>query len=115
MFAEEMRRSRILARRGMLSEQDHRLFLALIVNLPDRHSIHAAVAQLYPEDDPDNVILRWVKELASPAYRGMSGLSLGPEQLVVLQAKLADGGSDDALGEVASQWNPPSLLQKLFV
>jgi hypothetical protein len=114
MFAEEMRRGRILARRGMLTEQSHRLFLALIVNLPDRRSIHTAISQLYPDDDPDLVILRWVEELASPSYRGMSGLTLGVEQMEVLQTKLLDGGVDDALGEVASRWNPPSLLEKLF-
>lgn len=115
MYAEEMRRGRLLARRGMMREQRHRLFLALIVNLPDRLSIHSAIAQLYPGQNPDEVIMRLVEELSSAEYRGISGLALGPDQLEVLQAKLLEGGTEAALGDVASTWNPPSMLEKLFV
>jgi hypothetical protein len=106
MYAEEMRRGRLMARRGMMREQRHRLFLALIVNLPDRDSICSALAQLYPGESPDEAIMRLVKELASSEFRGISGLSLGPDQLEVLEAKLAQGSIDAALGDVASNWNP---------
>jgi hypothetical protein len=114
MYAEEVRRGRLLSRRGLLRESRHRLFLALIVNLPDRKSIHEAVRQLFPGEDPNTLVVDLVEELASPAYRGISGLSMSPDQLAVLKAQLADGGAGDALGMVASSWQPPALLETLF-
>ena len=42
-------------------------------------------------------------------------MSLGPDQLELLQAKLLEGGAEVALGDIASTWNPPSMLEKLFV
>jgi hypothetical protein len=114
MYAEEVRRGRLLARRGLLRESRHRLFLALIVNLPDRASIHQAVRQLFPGQDPSTLVIDLVEELASPAYRGISGLSMGPDELAMLKAQLADGGTGDVLGTVASRWQPPALLETLF-
>ncbi len=115
MYAEELRRGRLLARRGMLRQSHHRMFLALIVNLPDRRAIESAVRQLHPDEDPGQLIADWVSELASPEFRGISGLSMGSDQLERLQHNLRQGESDAALGEVAAQWSPPPLLEKLFV
>jgi hypothetical protein len=113
MYAEDIRRGQLLARRGMLRQPHHRLFMALIVNLPDRRSINSAIAQAFPGEDPDLLILKWVRELASPEYRGISGLSLGSEDFEVLQGQLA-GSASDTLTMVASRWKPPSVLEKLF-
>lgn len=114
MYAEEVRRGRLLARRGMLRESHHRLFLALIVNLPDRESIRRAIGQAFPGEDADELILEWVGELASPALRGISGLAIAPADLERFRTSLraADG---DVLDEVAARWEPPSLFEKLFV
>ncbi len=115
MYAEEVRRIRLLARRGLLREPHHRLFLALIVNLPDRRSINMAIRQLFPGSDPDKLVAEWIRELASPEFRGISGLTLADAELDTLESRLADQGSDGGLGLVADRWNPPSLLEKLFV
>jgi hypothetical protein len=114
VYAEEVRRGRLLSRRGLLRESRHRLFLALIVNLPDRASIHDALRQLFPGEDPGGLVIDLVEELASPAYRGISGLSMGADELIVLTAQLADDGNGDALGMVAARWKPPVLLETLF-
>jgi len=114
MYAEQVRRGRLLARRGLLRESRHRLFMALIVNLPDRASIHRAMAQLFPGQDPSQLIVDLVEELASPEYRGISGLSLGADELAMLTSQLHEGGTGEALGAVAAQWKPPSLLEALF-
>jgi hypothetical protein len=37
-----------------------------------------------------------------------------PEDLEIVRKRLVDGGTDDALGVLASQWQPPPLLEKLF-
>jgi hypothetical protein len=114
MYAEEQRRARLLARRGMLLEAHHRLFLALIVNLPDRASIHTALDQLFPDRDADEVVMEWVEELASPKFRGISGLSLGTDDLETLRDRLHRGDTNRALEEVASRWKPPLLIEKLL-
>jgi hypothetical protein len=113
IYSEEMRRTRIMARRGLLREQRHRLLLALIVNLPDRESIESAVSQIQPDEDPASVINRWIQELASPEYRGILGLSLRQEELRGPGDAL-DRGVGEALEEFAAHWDPPSLL-KIFI
>lgn len=115
MYAEDTRRNRILARRGMLREPHHRLFLALIVNLPGRESIRTAIGEAFPEDDPDQLILAWVRELASPQLRGISGLAIDKDALDLLEGNLAAGSDGSGLDLVAERWRPPSLLEKLFV
>ena len=114
MYEEDLRRGRLLARRGMMQQAHHRLLLALIVNLPHREAIEIAIRQAYPGSDPDLLLLTWLEELSSPEYRGVSGLGLTVDQLDLLRRRLIGGGLQDALGEVASQWNPPPLLEKLF-
>lgn len=115
MYSEDSRRGQLLARRGMLREPHHRLFMALIVNLPDRRSIHRAIAQLFPDEDPERLVLGWVRELASPEYRGISGLTLGPEDLRLLEKRLNDDGSGAVLDDVAERWKPPRVIETLFV
>jgi hypothetical protein len=114
MYDEEFRRGRLLMRRGMLRESRHRLFLALIVNLPDRAAIHRALEQLFPGEDPAQVMVNLIRELASPEYRGISGLNLSEDALTVITAQLVGGHSDVALGTVAALWKPSSLLETLF-
>jgi hypothetical protein len=114
VYGEELRRGRLLARRSLLPETHHRLFLALIVNLPDRRSIHTAVGQAFPDEDPDTLILQWINELASPANRGISGLVMKADDLDIVKNQLLHSGTSDALGVLASRWQPPPLLEKLF-
>lgn len=114
-FAEQARRSRILARRGMLAEPRHRLFLALLVNLPDRASVLDVMAQLFPGEDPHELTVRLVAELSSADLRGVSGLRMGTDDLAHLEATLRDGDTADALTAVSERWQPPSLLESLFV
>ena len=101
-------------RRGMLRKSHHRLFLALMINLPDRQSIDFAIDQLFPGADPDELIIQWVRELASPEFRGASGLVVDPDDLIRLEARLAEDGTGVALDAIAANWKPPPLLEKLF-
>jgi hypothetical protein len=113
MYQEQRRINRILSRRSMLHETRHRMFLALLVNLPSRSSIYQTMGQLFPEEDPDQFTLTLVEELASPELRGISGLRMGPEDLGRLRARLAEGVADEALNLVSDQWRPPNLLESL--
>jgi hypothetical protein len=114
MYREEIRRGRLLARRGLLREPRHRLLLALIVNLPDHASIETSMAQLFPGEDSSRVIIDLIGELSSPQYRGISGLTFDPDESSFLKSQLDAGSAIDVLGLVVSKWNPPSVLEALL-
>jgi predicted metal-dependent enzyme (double-stranded beta helix superfamily) len=114
MYAEEVRRARLLARRGMLRDVRHRMFLAMVVNLPDRTAIHSAMSQMFPGEDASSLIVDLVEELASPQYRGISGLNLGPQDLQAFRSRWQDDHSEEGLGTLAKLWKPPPLLETLF-
>jgi hypothetical protein len=114
MYAEEVRRARLLARRGMLRDIRHRMFLAMVVNLPDRTAIHSAMSQMFPGEDASSLIVGLVEELASPQYRGISGLNLGPQELEAFRSRWQDHRSEGDLGTLAKQWKPPPLLETLL-
>lgn len=109
MFGEQKRQARLLRRRGMLDQQRHRLLLAVLVNLPDPESVSATMAALFPGREPAEVTIEIVEELASPQYRGLSGMHLSPEGLLAVRTALQQGRFDDALSLLGDQWHPPSL------
>jgi len=109
MFGEQKRQARLLRRRGMLDQQRHRLLLAVLVNLPDPGSVAATMAALFPGREPSEVTAEIVEELASPQYRGLSGMHLTPEALDAVRARLREGRFADALATLGDQWHPPSL------
>ena len=113
-YVEQVRIARIISRRGMLREDRHRLFLALIVNLPTRDAVDAALRDVVPDVDPATFISEVIAELASPSLRGVSGLALSPEELTVVNDHLRAGDASDAISAVAEAWTPPALLTSLF-
>jgi len=50
-----------------------------------------------------------VEELASPQYRGLSGMHVSPEGLLTVRTALQEDRFDDALSLLGDQWHPPSL------
>jgi len=114
VFEHEQRAHNIAARRQLVRDEEHRLFLALLLNLPDRRSVDAVLRQRFPKEPPGDLLARWVAELAAPERRAMSGLSLAPDALAQLSAALRDG-TDDALSRVGTPTAPPALLRDLFV
>lgn len=114
MYVEKIRVGRILTRRGMMRNPRHRLFLALIVNLPDAQAIRQILTSIDPGRDPDEVILEVIQEMASPEHRGISGLALDTGDLAAIERRLKSGDTDQALGTVAKEWNPSPLLSTLF-
>ena len=64
VFEEERRQSDITKRRGMIEGEDHRFFLALLLNVPERARVLDLITQKYPNDDPVERAAGWIKELA---------------------------------------------------
>lgn len=61
---EELRRLAVTAARERITDAEHRFFLALVMNLPDRAAILGAIRQRYPARDPVEQLLGWVRACA---------------------------------------------------
>jgi hypothetical protein len=66
---EILRRDGIAALRGSIEDVEHRFFLALLLNVPDRAGILEMVAQRHP-GDAVGTILRWAEEMAEESEGG---------------------------------------------
>ena len=60
VLEEEARQSNIIKRRATITGDEHRFFLALILNVPGREKILELVKQRFPDIDPVEKILDWV-------------------------------------------------------
>jgi hypothetical protein len=81
---EEVRRNIIKSMRSSIIEPEHRFFLALLMNAPTRSDLLALVAQRFPRQSPEKVVLRWAEELMESSDEGVSILDASfPESLDV--------------------------------
>ena len=48
----------------MIEGADHRLFLGLLLNVPERSKLLELITQRFPDNDAVELIIRWVKELS---------------------------------------------------
>lgn len=67
---EHERQMSIVKRRGTITSEAHRFFLALLLNVPNRKMILELVQQRYPDQDPVETILDWVEELGRTRVLG---------------------------------------------
>jgi hypothetical protein len=63
VFEEGARLQDIVRRRGTITSEDHRFFLALLLNVSDRERLLAVVKSRFPERKPIDIVLDWVEEL----------------------------------------------------
>lgn len=70
VLEEQVRQNNIVTRRGSITSEEHRFFLALLLNVPDREKILELVTQRFPETDPVEKILDWVEELSQTRVLG---------------------------------------------
>lgn len=118
VFDDLGREISIVLRRKLVHDPSHRLFLAMLLNLPDRAAVDAIVRELFPNQEPGQVLATWVRELAAPAMRGVSGLQVTDDELEALCVNLRDQApesqSSAGLRTLASGIRPPPLLEQLF-
>lgn len=72
VFQEVQRQNYIVHRRGQITSNEHRLFLALLLNVPERLKILDLVRQRFPEKNPVSTIVDWIEELANTKALGSS-------------------------------------------
>src|SRR4029079_15534525 len=70
VLEEQVRLQDIVMRRSTITSEEHRFFLALLLNVPDREKVLELVKQRYPETDPVEKILDWVEELSQTRVLG---------------------------------------------
>ena len=72
VFEESHRQQNLVLRRGQITSNEHRFFLALLLNVPDREKVLDLVQRRFPEQNPVNTITDWVEELANTKVSGSS-------------------------------------------
>ncbi|MEK6406939.1 MAG: hypothetical protein AABN34_08250 [Acidobacteriota bacterium] len=70
VFEEGIRQRNLVHRRGQITSNEHRFFLALLLNVPDRAKVLELVRQRFPEQNPVSTITDWVEELANTRVAG---------------------------------------------
>lgn len=94
VFDEVKRQNYLIQRRGQITSSDHRFFLALLLNVPDRNRLLELVGQRFPEQSPVDTVVGWVDDLAHTKLVGSSesnvlGVSdLDDDYLFVFQCML---------------------------
>ena len=64
VFDEKLRQADIIKRRSMIEDADHRFFLALLLNVPERTKLLGLVRHRFPDKEPVDLIIGWVRELS---------------------------------------------------
>lgn len=70
VLEEQERLQDIVRRRGTITAEAHRFFLALLLNVPNRKRILELVQSRYPNQEPVETILDWVEELGRTRVLG---------------------------------------------
>lgn len=114
VFEEKQRQADIAKRRGMIDGGDHRFFLALLLNVPERAMVLDLIRQRFPDADPVDLAVRWIKELAAirifgsrePNVLGLNGFETS--QLVIFEA-LLNGLTDEEIKTQSADKTPAAL------
>src|SRR5262249_42258917 len=121
VFEEVQRQQNLIQRRGQITESEHRFFLALLLNVPDRLKILDLVRQRYPDQNPVTTIVDWVEELAntklfgSPEPNVLGINDLDDEYLFVLQCMLEGLPIEQIRNEFSKEFSvvsPQSSIDK---
>jgi hypothetical protein len=94
-LSERERLLDLAQRRGAITRPEHRFFLALLLNIPDRKRVLELVRRRHPRHDPAATIARWVEELSNTKVLGSGEPNVlnvegaGPEYAAVVAGLFA--------------------------
>jgi hypothetical protein len=117
VLEEQERQASIVQRRGTITKDAHRFFLALLLNVPNREKILQLVKQRYPDQDPVETILDWVEELGRTRVLGSKETNaLGmPEfddfYVFVLECLLHGLGREEIHQRAMAQYPPENAAE----
>src|SRR6185295_11312959 len=104
-------------RRGTITKDAHRFFLALVLNINSREKILELVKQRYPNQEPVETILDWVEELGHTRVLGSKETNaLGmPEfddsYVFVLECLLEGLGPEEINAKAKAQYPPDNVAE----
>jgi hypothetical protein len=120
VFEESWREKEISRRRSLIKGEDHRFFMALLLNVRDRKTLLRLVQEKFPEQEPTDLIIGWVRELAATRVFGShepNVLGIGDfddRQLAVLRGLLAGNSEAEIQAACESQPLTASAPQQTF-
>jgi hypothetical protein len=119
VLEEQARQKSIVERRGTITADAHRFFLALLLNVPSRQKILELVKQRYPSQDPVETVLDWVEELGRTRVLGSKetnalGMAEFDDSHVFVLECLLHGLSDKEIEEKAVAQYPAEHAQELI-
>jgi hypothetical protein len=91
---ERLRQQNLIQRRGQVTSNEHRFFLALLLNVPDRVKVLELIKQRFPDRNPVETVIDWVEELATTKVMGAAEVNVlgindfDDDYLLVLQCLL---------------------------
>jgi len=119
VLEEQERQMSIIQRRGTITSDAHRFFLALLLNVPSREKILQLVKQRYPDQDPVETILDWVEELARTRVLGSKetnalGMAEFDDTYVFVLECLLQGLGGEEINQRATAEYPPDNAEELI-
>lgn len=119
VLEEQERQMSIIQRRGTITSDAHRFFLALLLNVPSREKILQLVKQRYPGQDPVETILDWVEELSRTRVLGSKetnalGMPEFDDSYVFVLECLLQGLSMEDVNQKATGQYPPENAAELM-
>jgi len=102
VFDEQERETDIIKRRGKIEREDHRFFMALLLNVPQRRKVLELIKARFPEEDPVQLAVRWIKELSTTRIYGsaepnvLNLLDFDAGELFIFES-LLHGASDEEI------------------
>jgi hypothetical protein len=108
-LAEARRQANIKLRRDQIRDADHRFFLALLLNLPNRPAILQLVEKRYPGLDP----VAWVVEqIGALAAADRIGLKFDDVSLAALEGMLRHETDDGAARALVARYGERAVHGK---
>ena len=118
VLAEEGRQEDIVRRRQFITGNEHRFFLALLLNVSNRMKILELVKERFPETNPVEKVLDWVMELSTTKAWGSAEANVlglddfDDDYLFVLQCLLEDLSASQIKESLAKEY-PAAYAAKL--
>jgi hypothetical protein len=119
VLEEQERLMSIVHRRGTITKDAHRFFLALLLNIPSREKILELVTERYPNQEPVETILDWVEELGHTRVLGSKetnalGLPEFDDSHVFVLECLLEGLGPEEINQKATAQYPPAAAAELI-
>lgn len=116
---EQERLQDIVRRRGTITAEAHRFFLALLLNVPNRKKILELVQSRYPSQEPVETILDWVEELGRTRVLGSKetnalGMAEFDDTYVFVVECLLEGLDLDQINQKAATEYPAEAAPELM-